>query len=318
MVDLERHSAMIRTEALRLGFDYCGIASAVPLTEEAGQFRRWLSDGCHGSMKYLETHTDKRENITLLVPGTVSVITVLLNYFTDKKQPDPLAPVLSKYAFGKDYHPLIRKKLSSLLWYMNTAIGKTGGRGFTDSAPIMEKAWAARAGAGWIGKNSILISPHNGSFVFIGILLTDRTLHYDKPLPDRCGSCTRCMDACPVKAIVKPRVVDARRCISYHTIENKTEIPTSYKGKFMNRIFGCDICQDVCPWNRKAKQHIVKELMPLPGLLEYTMEEWYRLSEDDFKVLFSSSPVKRAGYKGIKRNLNFLLPDNRYANKDLN
>ena len=308
MVDLELHSAMIRAEALRLGFDACGIAPAEPLTEEAGRLKQWLSCGYNASMTYMENHLDKRTDITLLVPGTQSVITVLLNYFTDKKQQDPHAPVLSKYAFGKDYHPVIRGKLVSLLRYMNASIGKTAGRGFTDSAPVMEKAWAARAGTGWIGKNSNLISPRSGSFVFIGTLLVDRPLHYDKSLPDRCGSCTKCMDACPVKAIVKPRVVDANRCISYHTIENKGEIPASYKGKFMNRVFGCDICQDVCPWNRKAKQHTVKEFMPLPGLLERTREEWYLLSEDNFKTFFSSSPLKRAGYKGIKRNLHFILP----------
>jgi epoxyqueuosine reductase len=268
MVDLEQHSAMIKAEALRLGFDACGIAPAGYLREEAGHLAQWLSHNFHGSMKYMENHVEKREDITLLVPGTVSVIAVLLNYFTGQKQHDPLAPILSKYAFGKDYHPLIRKKLASLLRYMNSAIGKTGGRGFADSAPVMDKAWAARAGTGWIGKNSNLISPRSGSFVFIGTLLTDRPLHYDKPLRDRCGSCTICMDACPVKAIVKPCVVDANRCISYLTIENKGEIPSSYRGKFMNRVFGCDICQDVCPWNRKAKQHSTKELLPVSGTLE--------------------------------------------------
>jgi len=170
----------------------------------------------------------------------------------------------------------------------------------------MEKAWAVRSGIGWIGKNSILISPRSGSFVFIGTLLVDRPLHYDKSLPDRCGSCAKCMDACPVKAIVKPRVVDASRCISYHNIENKGEIPAPYKGKFMNRVFGCDICQEVCPWNRKAKQHTVKEFQPLPGLLEKTRSEWYRMTETDFADQFAGSPMKRAGYKGLMRNLRFL------------
>jgi epoxyqueuosine reductase len=306
MVDLERHSAMIKAEALRLGFDNCGIAPAVSLKEEAVRLDRWLSEGFHGTMKYMENHVEKRKNITLLVPGTVSVITVLLNYFTDKKQKDPLAPVISKYAFGKDYHPLIRKKLASLLYYINTDIGKTRGRGFTDSAPVMDKAWAVRAGTGWIGKNTNLISPRNGSFVFIGTLLVDRPLHYDKPLPDKCGSCTKCIEACPVKAIVKPYVVDGSRCISYFTVEHKGEIPDSCKGKFMNRVFGCDICQDVCPWNRKAKPHSTKELLPLPGLIEKNKEEWYRLSEEDFVAQFSGSPLKRAGYKGLMRNLRFL------------
>jgi epoxyqueuosine reductase len=306
MVDLERHSAMIKAEALRLGFDACGIAPAIALKQEAERLKRWLSDGCHGSMKYMENHLEKREDITLLVPGTVSVITVLLNYFTTRKQHDPMAPVISKYAYGKDYHPLIRKKLTFLLQYMNSTLEKTLGRGFTDSAPIMDKAWAVRAGTGWIGKNSTLISPRSGSFVFIGTLLVDRPLHYDKHLPDRCGSCTKCMDACPVKAIVRPYVVDASRCISYLTIENRGEIPSFFKGKFLNRAFGCDICQDVCPWNRKARQHDVKEFLPLPGLLEKTREEWYSLLEENFMAQFSGSSMKRAGYKGLMRNLRFL------------
>jgi epoxyqueuosine reductase len=309
MVDLEQHSAMIKAEALRLGFDGCGIAAAASLTEEAGRLKRWLSEGFHGSMKYMENHVEKRKDITLLVPGTVSVITVLLNYFTDAMQQDPLAPVVSKYAFGKDYHPLIRKKLASLLHYMNSVIGKTGGRGFTDSAPVMDKAWAARSGTGWIGKNSNLISPRYGSFVFIGTLMVDRPLYYDNPLPDKCGNCTKCMDACPVKAIVKPYVVDGSRCISYFTIENKGEIPVAFKGKFMNRVFGCDICQDVCPWNRKAKPHAVKELLPVRGIHEMSREEWYRLPEEKFNTLFAGSPLKRTGYSGIKRNLDFLNPE---------
>jgi epoxyqueuosine reductase len=306
MVAIEQHSAMIRAEAFRLGFDFCGIAPAVPLKEESERYMKWLANGFQGGMKYMENHTEKRADITLLLPGTVSVIVVLLNYFTNLKQSDPLAPVISKYAFGKDYHALIRKKLVLMLQYINSAIGKTGGRGFTDSAPIMEKAWAVRAGAGWIGKNSNLISPRSGSFVFIGILLVDRPLSYDKPLHDMCGSCSECLDACPVNAIVKPRVVDANRCISYLTIENKGMIPSSCKGKFRNRVFGCDICQDVCPWNRKAKPHALNELAPLNGLLEKTRENWYNLSEEDFKKQFSGSPLKRAGYKGLMRTLQFL------------
>jgi epoxyqueuosine reductase len=308
MVDLKQYSAMIKAEAFRLGFDACGIAPAASLTEETDRLTRWLSEGFHGSMKYMETHVEKRKDITLLVPGSVSVIVVLLNYFTREKQSDPLAPVVSKYAFGKDYHPLIRKKLASLLQYINTAIGKTSGRGFTDSAPVMDKAWGARAGTGWIGKNANLISPRSGSFVFIGTLVVDRHLHYDQPLHDRCGSCTKCMDACPVKAIVKPYVVDGSRCISYFTIENKGEIPSSFRGKFMNRVFGCDICQDVCPWNRKAKPHSIKELLPARGILDMNKEDWYRMPEEKFNAMFAGSPLKRIRYNGIKRNLDFLLP----------
>jgi epoxyqueuosine reductase len=306
MVDLERHSAMIKAEALRLGFDVCGIAPAVTLHEEAAQLTRWLSHGYHGTMKYMENHIEKRADVTKLVPGTVSVIVVLLNYFTDKKPRDARAPVVSKYAYGKDYHPIIRKKLASLLHYINSTIGKTGGRAFSDSAPVMDKTWAVRSGTGWMGKNANLIAPGKGSFLFIGTLMVDRPLHYDKPVSDLCGDCDRCIRACPTQAIVDPFVIDASRCISYLTIENKGEIPVSFRGKLRNRVFGCDICQDVCPWNHKATPHGTQELLPLKGLLEMNREEWYRLSEEKFNSLFAGSAVKRAGYKGIMRTLRFL------------
>ncbi|MBN1416348.1 MAG: tRNA epoxyqueuosine(34) reductase QueG [Bacteroidales bacterium] len=297
---------MIKTEALRLGFDSCGIAPAGHLEEEAVWLSGWLREGYHGTMKFMENHVEKRLDVTRLVPGTVSVIVVLLNYFTDKRQLDIQAPVISKYAYGKDYHSIIRKKLTLLLHYINTAIGKTSGRGFTDSAPVMDKAWAVRAGTGWIGKNSNLVSPNKGSFLFIGTLLVDRLLHYDKPIRNLCGDCQKCITACPTQAIVKPYVVDGSRCISYLTIENKGEIPTAFRRKFRNRVFGCDICQEVCPWNRKATHHTEEKLMPLKGLLEMQKEEWYRLSEEKFNALFSGSPVKRTGYNGLMRNLRFL------------
>jgi len=216
---------MIKTEALRLGFDDCGIAPAIPLHEEAAKLNRWLSHGYHGTMKYMENHVGKRTDVTKLVPGTLSVIVVLLNYFSDNKQADAHAPVISRYAFGKDYHPIIRKKLAMLLQYINSAIGKTSGRGFSDSAPIMDKAWAVRSGTGWMGKNSILISPGKGSFFFIGTLMIDRILHYDKPISDLCGECDRCIRSCPTQAIVNPYLVDGSRCISYLTIENKEKFP---------------------------------------------------------------------------------------------
>jgi len=306
MVDLKRYSAMIKAEALKLGFDDCGIAQASPLTREGEKLTRWLSLGYHGTMKYMENHAEMRTDVTKLVPDTQSVIVVLLNYFTDKKQADPHAPVISKYAYGKDYHPIIRKKLEFLLQFINSAIGKTSGRGFSDSAPVMDKAWAVRAGTGWMGKNSNLISPGKGSFLFIGTLMVDRPLHYDTPISDLCGDCDRCIRACPTHAIVNPCVVDGSRCISYLTIEHKGEIPPAFSDKLRNRVFGCDICQDVCPWNRKAIPHGTEKLLPLKGLLEMNREEWYRLLEEKFNSLFSGSPVKRAGYEGLRRNLHFI------------
>ena len=306
MVDLEKHSAMIKAEAFRLGFDICGIAPAGPLREEAAQLAQWLSCGYHATMNYMEKHAEKRVDVNKLVPGTVSVIVVLLNYYTDKRQSDSLAPVISKYAYGKDYHSVIRKKLSSLLHYINSAIGKTGGRAFSDSAPVMDKAWAVRSGTGWMGKNSNLIAPGKGSFFFIGTLMVDRPLQYDKPISDLCSDCTRCIRACPTQAIVKPYVVDGSRCISYLTIEYKGEIPESFRGKLRNRVFGCDICQDVCPWNRKASSHSTAELSPLKGLLEMKRGEWPLLSEEKFNTLFSGSPLKRTGFRGLIRNMQFL------------
>ncbi len=299
---------MIKTEALRLGFDDCGIAPASPLHVEASRLKQWLSSGYHGTMQFMENHAGKRADVTRLVPGTRSVIVVLLNYFTLTKQADPYSPVISKYAYGKDYHSIIRKKLALLLQYINSAIGTTFGRGFSDSAPVMDKAWAVKAGLGWPGKNTNLISPDKGSFLFIGTLMVDRILQYDKPISDLCGDCDRCIRACPTGAIVKPYVVDATRCISYLTIEHKGEIPAAFRCKLRNRIFGCDICQDACPLNRNATPHNTPQLMPLKGLLEMNREEWHRLSEERFNSLFAGSAVKRAGFSGIKRNLGFLEP----------
>jgi epoxyqueuosine reductase len=306
MVGLEQQSAMIKKEALRLGFDACGIAPALPLHEEAANLNQWLSLGYQGTMKYMENHAEKRTDVTRLIPGTRSVIVVLMNYFTDKKQADPKAPLISKYAYGKDYHAIIRKKLARLLRTINSAIGTTSGRGFSDSAPVMDKAWAVRAGIGWMGKNSNLISPLKGSFLYIGTLLVDRTLHYDKPISELCGDCDRCIRACPTKAIIKPYVVNATRCISYLTIEHKGEIPALYRDRLRNRVFGCDICQDVCPWNRKATPHQTPELFPVKGLLEMSKEDWYRLTASRFNSLFAGSALKRAGFSGIKRTLNFI------------
>ena len=257
-------------------------------------------------MAYMENHFEKRVDPTLLVEGAKSVVSVILNYFPDQGQADPEAPVLSKYAYGMDYHPVIRGKLNRLLKYIHEFIAPVNGSAFVDSAPVLDKVWAARAGLGWIGKNTCLISPKAGSFFFIGSLIIDLPLSYSDGIPDFCGDCQRCIQACPTRAIIAPRVLDARRCISYLTIENKGDIDPGFKNEMENRVFGCDICQDVCPWNRKAVPHQVKEFEPLTGLLEMTRQEWHALDETHFKKLFSTSAVKRAKYEGLRRNIGLL------------
>lgn len=306
MDDLLHYSSMIKAEAFRLGFDGCGIARADHLGEEANYLKDWLSSGYHGSMSYMENHTALRVDPRKLVPGAQSVISVVFNYFPSTKQEDPEAPVLSKYAYGADYHKVIRKRLRLLLQYMNKTIMAVRGRAFVDSAPVLDRAWAARAGLGWIGKNTNLITRAAGSFFFIGSLIVDMPLHYDKSIPDFCGDCNRCLRACPTGALIAPRILDARRCISYLTIENRGTIDPAFRDRFANRVFGCDICQDVCPWNRKAVAHHVADFEPMPQLLKMTREEWQGMDEERFAVLFGKSAVKRAGFPGLRRNLDFL------------
>jgi epoxyqueuosine reductase len=297
---------MIKAEALRLGFDGCGISHAEKLVDEERHLKDWLSNNHQGSMAYMEKHAEKRVDPTKLFEGAQSVISVILNYYSDKRQHDPEAPVVSKYAYGEDYHEVIRSKLHQLLEFINTNITPAEGRGFVDSAPVLDRAWAARSGLGWVGKNSNLISPVKGSFFFIGSLIVTIPLHYDKPIPDFCGDCNRCVIACPTKAIIAPKTVDARKCISYLTIENKSEINPEFRSQFANRVFGCDICQDVCPWNRKAIPHRTKELEPVPGLLEMTKEDWNNLDEDTYRKRFKKSAIRRAKFAGLKRNVEFL------------
>lgn len=297
---------MIKEAARRLGFDGCGISRAEALQEDAVHLRDWLDRYYHASMAYMENHAEKRTDPAKLVEGARSVISVILNYCPASTQTDPEAPVLSKYAYGKDYHEVIQKKLKHLLQYISSNMAPVCGRAFVDSAPVLEKAWAARAGLGWIGKNTCLISPKTGSFCFIGNLIVDIPLHYDQPIADFCGHCTRCIDACPTKAIVAPRMLDARRCISYLTIENKAPISEEFHGWLANRVFGCDICQDVCPWNRKAAQHREKDFDPLPELLGMTRDDWHNMDEEQFNRIFRKSVVKRAKFKGLKRNLDFI------------
>jgi epoxyqueuosine reductase len=303
---LRQQSSLIKAEARRLGFDGCGISQAACLEEDAGLLKSWLDSGCHGSMTYMANHADKRVDPRKLVEGAQSVVSVILNYFPGQKQHDAQAPVLSKYAYGADYHDVIRNKLKRLLHYISNCITAANGRAFTDSAPVLDRAWAARAGLGWIGKNTNLISPESGSFFFIGSLIVDIPLHYDSPVQDLCGDCNRCLQACPTKAIITPHLLDARRCISYLTIENRQEIDPEFRGQFAGRVFGCDICQDVCPWNRKAKPHGVEEFKPLPGVLEMTRQEWFGLDEERFSEIFQKSAVRRAKYEGMRRNLKFI------------
>ena len=305
----------IKNEALRLGFTACGFAQARHLEEDEKQFRNWLDKDMHGSMGYMANYFEKRTDPRKLVPGAKSVVSLLLNYYPEKTQEDPEAPVLSKYAYGIDYHFIMKDRMKQLLSFMNEHFGPVEGRVFVDTAPVLDRAWAVQAGLGWIGKNSMLISRHHGSFVFIGEIITNLELDYNSvPESDFCGSCTRCIEACPTGAINLNRTIDARKCISYLTIENRDEIPETYHDQMENRVFGCDICQDVCPWNRKRTPNQVKEFTPAPSLLAMSEKEWIGLDRDHFNQLFKKSAVKRAGYKGLRRNIDF-LPGRDVTNK---
>jgi epoxyqueuosine reductase len=298
------HTRLIKEEATRLGFDFCGIAKADFLEEEAPRLEQWLLQNMHGKMKYMENYFDKRLDPRKLVDGAKSVISLLYNYYPAETLPP--APKISRYAYGKDYHIVIKEKMKELMDFITENIGDIHGRAFVDSAPVLDKAWAKRSGLGWVGKNSNLITTQQGSFLFIGELIVDLELDYDSAIEDFCGTCTRCIDACPTDAIVKPYVVDGSRCISYFTIELKEEIPQELKGNFEGWAFGCDICQDVCPWNRFSKPHNEKQFEPLDELNQMTKNDWQEITEDVFEKIFSHSAVKRTGYKGLKRNLKFI------------
>ena len=297
----------IKSQSLELGFDFCGISKAQFLEEEAPRLEKWLKSGMHGSMGYMENHFDKRLDPRLLVPGAKSVISFLFNYYTDQSQADPLAPKISKYAYGEDYHGVIKDKLARLFHFMNEEIGDINGRIFVDSAPVLDKAWAKKSGLGWIGKNTNLINKNSGSFFFIAEIICDLELEYDHYIKDYCGTCTRCIDACPTDAIVEPYVVDGSKCISYFTIELKDEIiPTEQKGKFENWMFGCDICQDVCPWNSFSKKHNEPLFNPSEKLLQMKVNEWQEITAEVYTELFKRSAVKRSKLEGLKRNIRFL------------
>ncbi len=301
------YSQLIKEEAKRLGFLFCGIAPAGFLEEEAPLLEKWLKSGYHGEMSYMENHFDKRLDPRLLVAGAKSVISLGLNYYTEENQVDPEAPKLSMYAYGEDYHSVIKSKLKTLLDSINAQIGEVHGRAFVDSAPVLDKAWAKKAGMGWIGKHTNLISKQKGSYFFLAELIVDLELAYDSPmLTDHCGSCTRCIDACPTEAIVAPYVVDGSRCISYLTIELKNEIPTEFQGKLDNWMFGCDVCQQVCPWNRFSVPHQESAFEPQLDLLGMNKQDWEEITEEVFSKVFSKSAVKRTKFSGLKRNIAFL------------
>lgn len=297
---------MIKNEAKRLGFLSCGISKADFLEEEAPRLEQWLNKNMHGEMHYMENHFDKRLDPTKLVEDSKSVVSLLLNYFPTNEPQDKTAPKISKYAYGDDYHFVIKEKLKLLLEFIYEEIGEVSGRAFVDSAPVLDKAWAAKSGLGWVGKNSNLITKDTGSFYFIAELIIDLPLNYDNPTTDHCGTCTACIDACPTKAIVDPYVVDGSKCISYFTIELKNELPSSMKGSFDNWMFGCDICQDVCPWNRFSKAHSEPLFNPNDKLLSMSKSEWEEITEELFQEIFKKSAVKRTKFSGLTRNINFL------------
>jgi epoxyqueuosine reductase len=302
-----QHTAFIKRQATLSGFEYCGIAKAQPLKEDASRLEKWLTKGYNGTMKYMENYFDLRIDPTKLVPGAKSVITLLKNYYPNQRQ-EKGSPKISKYAYGKDYHEVIKTQLKIFLQTINVEIGNVHGRGFIDSAPVLERSWAQQSGLGWIGKNGNLLTKQNGSFFFIATLITDLELEYDDPFAkDYCGSCRKCIDACPTDAILPDKVIDGSKCISYFTIELKEMlVPEEMKGKFDNWIFGCDICQDVCPWNRFSKPTDEVEFSPIPEILNFTTQEWESLTEESFKKIFRNSPLKRAKFQGLKRNLQFI------------
>lgn len=302
---IQNNTQLIKKEAENLGFMFCGVSKAEFLAEEASKLEQWLSKGMHGSMQYMENHFDKRLDPTLLVPGAKSVVSLVYNYYPKKDLANEQGYKLAKYAYGQDYHFVVKDKLKSLLDVIHNQIGEVGGRAFVDSAPVMERQWAQRAGVGWIGKNSLLLNKKSGSFFFLAELILDLELEPDGPVKDFCGTCTACIDACPTDAIPEPYVVDASKCISYFTIELKEQIPNDFKGKFENWVFGCDICQDVCPWNRFSKPHNEPAFEPHEKLEGMTKADWEEITEDVFREVFRKSAVKRTKYEGLKRNIRF-------------
>ena len=304
-MNVSAHTQIIKEEATRLGFDFCVISKAEFLEEEAPRLEQWLKSNMNGQMQYMQNHFDKRLNPTLLVDDAKSVVSLLYNYYPEQSQITGV-PKISKYAYGNDYHEVIKNKLKEFVDTLNQKIGKVNGRFFVDSAPVLDKAWAKKSGLGWIGKNSNLINKQQGSFFFIAELIIDIELEYDHEIKDYCGTCTKCIDACPTEAIVAPYVVDGSKCISYLTIELKEAIPNEFKNKMDNWAFGCDVCQDVCPWNSFSKVHNEAQFLNNNGMLQFTTHEWENLNEELFSVVFKHSAIKRTKYKGLQRNIDFL------------
>ncbi len=307
MIAPSSYKSFIQHQSSELGFQYCGFAKAEPLDEDARRLEKWLKHSMHGSMSYMGKYFDLRIDPTKLVPGAKTVITLMLNYYpadTQKRE----APKISKYAYGNDYHEVIKAKLNTLLEMIKENIGDINGRGFVDSAPVLERSWALKSGLGWVGKNGNLITKQNGSFFFIATLITDLEIEADPPFAkDYCGTCTACIDQCPTEAILPNKVIDGSKCISYFTIELKEAlIPEEFKGKFDGWMFGCDTCQDVCPWNRFSQPHQEQLLNPIPEILNLSLSEWELMGEDSFKAIFKNSPLKRSKYKGIQRNIKFI------------
>jgi len=307
MSSTAHRTALIKTKAKELGFLSVGISKAEHMNEEARRLESWLDKDYHGQMSYMANHFDKRVDPTLLVPGAKSVISLAYNYYTDQKQSDPSAPKISKYAYGEDYHHVIKDKLKDLVAYITEVIGEIEGRVFVDSAPVLERDWAKRSGLGWIGKHTLLLSKQKGSYFFLAEIISDLELSYDHPVSDHCGTCTACIDACPTDAISESGyILDASKCISYLTIELRDEIPNEFQEQMEGWMFGCDICQEVCPWNRFSTTHQEPAFAPKEGLLDMTKSEWTELTQEVFSKVFSKSAVKRTKFKGLKRNIEFL------------
>ena len=297
----------IKNWAIELGFSGIGISKAERLDEEANRLEDWLNQGKHGKMNYMANHFEKRIDPTKLVPGSKSVISLLYNYFTEDKQDDESAPKISKYAFGKDYHFIIKEKLRVLIQKINEQIGTVEGRCFVDSAPVLERDWARKSGLGWMGKHTLLIHPKKGSYFFLAELIIDLELDTDHAIKDYCGTCTRCIDACPTDAIAENGyILDGSKCISYLTIELKDSIPDEFSSKMDDWMFGCDICQEVCPWNRFSTPHNEPAFAPHDDLLKMSKEDWQEITKEVFNEIFRKSAVKRTGYLGLKRNIKFL------------
>lgn len=307
MLPIQQHTQFVKSLAKKLGFDYCGIAKAVKLDEDARRLEKWLQQGMQGKMQYMENHFDLRVDPSKLVPGAKSVITVLKNYYPSEKQEQD-TPLIAKYAWGKDYHEVIRAQLKLFLSELRAEVGEINGRGFVDSAPVLERSWAVQSGLGWVGKNGNLIHKQSGSFFFIATLIVDLALETDDPYTkDFCGTCTKCIDACPTEAILPNKQINGSKCISYYTIELKDALlPSELKDPINNWMFGCDICQDICPWNRFSTPHQEPSFEPIPAILNLTTSQWEELSEESFKAIFKESPLKRTKFSGIKRNLRLI------------